>query len=135
LGGSGAKFEFASPGWDGTITSGGGFEGTAILVEAMMRFILCTVTALSILIPSLANSQESKYYAVPKGDFPHDVAVGPGGEVWYSGQKRGVAGRLDPVSGQIERIPLGGNSAPHGVIVGPDGAPCHRRGAERHRAR
>jgi streptogramin lyase len=100
-----------------------------------MRFILCTLTALSILIPSLANSQESKYYAVPKGDFPHDVAVGPGGEVWYSGQKRGVAGRLDPVSGQIERIPLGGNSAPHGVIVGPDGAPWFTDGAERHRAR
>jgi virginiamycin B lyase len=130
LGGYGAKFGFASPGWGGTITSGRGFEGTAILVEAMMRFILCTLTALSILIPSMANSQESKYYAVPKGDFPHDVAVGPGGEVWYSGQKRGVAGRLDPVSGQIERIPLGGNSAPHGVIVGPDGAPWFTDGGQ-----
>jgi virginiamycin B lyase len=33
-----------------------------------------------------------------------------------------VAGRLDPKTGTVERIPLGEGSAPHGVIVGPDGA-------------
>ena len=44
-----------------------GFEVTAILLEAMMRFTLCTLMALLFLIPSLANSQESKYYAVSKG--------------------------------------------------------------------
>jgi virginiamycin B lyase len=70
-----------------------------------------------------AHAQQSKYYAVPKGDFPHDVAAGAAGEVWYAGQGSGVAGRLTPATGEIERIPLGKNSAPHGVIVGPDGAP------------
>jgi virginiamycin B lyase len=71
--------------------------------------------------PALA--QESKYYQLPKGDYPHDVAVGPSGDVWYAGQNLGIAGRLNPASGEIQRIPLGKNSAPHGVIVGPDGAP------------
>ena len=30
--------------------------------------------------------------------------------------------RLDPKTGQVERIPLGEGSAPHGVVIGPDGA-------------
>ena len=88
-----------------------------------MRPVLYVLAALLSLLPTFANSQESKYYDVPKGDFPHDVAVGPGGEVWYAGQKLGIAGRLDPASGKVERISLGKNSAPHGVIIGPDGAP------------
>ncbi|HLA98755.1 MAG TPA: hypothetical protein VJL34_09890 [Anaerolineales bacterium] len=32
-------------------------------------------------------------------------------------------GRLDPLTGETHHIPLGSGSAPHGVIVGPDGAP------------
>ena len=71
-----------------------------------MRPVLYALAALLCLLPTLANPQESKYYDVPKGDFPHDVAVGANGEVWYAGQKLGIAGRLDPASGQFERIPL-----------------------------
>ena len=33
-----------------------------------------------------------------------------------------MLGRFDPNTGQVERIPLGQGSAPHGVIIGPDGA-------------
>jgi virginiamycin B lyase len=66
-----------------------------------------------------------KTYDLPKGTMPHDVAPSPekDGPVWYCSQPFGVLGRLDPVSGAIEQIPLGRGSAPHGVIVGPDGAP------------
>ena len=88
-----------------------------------MRPILPTLTAVLSLMSASASAQQSKYYEVPKGDFPHDVAAGVAGEVWYAGQKAGVAGRLDATTGQIERIALGKNSAPQGVIVGPDGAP------------
>jgi virginiamycin B lyase len=35
----------------------------------------------------------------------------------------GELGLLDPKTGQIKRIKLGDKSRPHGVIVGPDGAP------------
>jgi virginiamycin B lyase len=76
-----------------------------------------------LLVPPSAGAQESRYYKVLKGDFPHDVAASPSGEVWYAGQGAGVAGRLDPSSGQIERIALGKDAGPQGVIVGPDGAP------------
>ena len=62
-------------------------------------------------------------FPVPSGDRPHDVApAADGGGVWYTGQGTGVLGLLDPATGESERIPLGAGSAPHGVIVGPDGA-------------
>ncbi|HEY1363372.1 MAG TPA: lyase [Xanthobacteraceae bacterium] len=90
------------------------------------------LVALSILgaASAPAAAQQSRYYELPRGDYPHDVAVGPGGEVWYAGQNRGIAGRLDPASGEVERVPLGRDSAPHGVIIGPDGAPWFTDGGQ-----
>jgi len=66
-----------------------------------------------------------KSWDVPAGAGPHDVAADPkpNGPVWYTAQKQGALGMLDPVTGKVEQIPLGQGSAPHGVIVGPDGAP------------
>jgi virginiamycin B lyase len=63
-------------------------------------------------------------YPVPAGTHPHDVAPDPnGGVVWYTAQHVGALGVLDPATGETRHIPLGPGSAPHGVIVGPDGAP------------
>lgn len=63
-----------------------------------------------------------RYYPVPSGAHPHDVAPAPDGSVWYTAQAQGALGRLDPATGKTEHIALGEGSAPHGVIVGPDGA-------------
>jgi len=60
-------------------------------------------------------------YPVPAGSRPHDVAPAPDGMVWYTAQRLGELGRLDPLTGETHHIPLGSGSAPHGVIVGPDG--------------
>ena len=62
-----------------------------------------------------------KFYQLPSGAYPHDVAPAPDGTVWISGQGQGFAGRFDPKTGKLEKIPLGPGAAPHGVIVGPDG--------------
>lgn len=72
-----------------------------------------------------ALAAQVKYYDVPKGSHPHDVAAdpAPGGPVWYTAQRQGALGRLDPATGKYEQIPLGKGSSPHGVIIGPDGAP------------
>jgi virginiamycin B lyase len=43
--------------------------------------------------------------------------------VWFTAQRSGELGMLDPATGRIRRVPLGAGSAPHGVILGPDGAP------------
>jgi virginiamycin B lyase len=62
-------------------------------------------------------------FDVPSGSHPHDVAPAVDGGVWYTGQRAGTLGHLDPVTGQVREVPLGAGSAPHGVVVGPDGAP------------
>jgi virginiamycin B lyase len=82
-------------------------------------FVFC-LALLPLALP--VQAAEVKYFDVPRGDHPHDVAPAPDGAVWYTGQRAGVLGRLDPKTSQVERIPLGNGSAPHGVIVGPDGA-------------
>ena len=63
-------------------------------------------------------------FPVPLGSRPHDVAPTPNGtSVWYTAQGSGELGKLDPTTGKTHHIALGQGSAPHGVIVGPDGAP------------
>jgi virginiamycin B lyase len=61
-------------------------------------------------------------YSVEIGSGPHDVAPAPDGTVWYTAQRVGALGRLDPASGETHLVKLGSGSAPHGVIIGPDGA-------------
>jgi virginiamycin B lyase len=56
-------------------------------------------------------------WTVPAGTRPHDVAPGLDGRVWYTGQRTGEMGVLDPTTGAIDQIDLGAASAPHGVIV------------------
>ncbi|HWL37980.1 MAG TPA: hypothetical protein VNQ77_17470 [Frankiaceae bacterium] len=62
-------------------------------------------------------------YAVPAGSGPHDVAVATDGKVWYTAQRSGEVGRLDPANGRIVEVPLGDGSHPHGVVLDADGAP------------
>ena len=86
----------------------------------MIRTVI--VAAALALAPGMAaQTAEMAFYQLPAGAYPHDVAPAPDGTVWFSGQTQGFAGRFDPKSGQLEKIPLGPGAAPHGVIVGPDG--------------
>lgn len=64
-----------------------------------------------------------KEFPVPAGSGPHDVAPAADGGVWFTAQRSGQLGWLDPKTGQTKMIALGAGSAPHGVILGPDGAP------------
>jgi virginiamycin B lyase len=69
-----------------------------------------------------AQAQEKvEFFDVPDGARPHDVAPAPDGKVWYTAQRQGALGILDPTTGEVEQVPLGDGSAPHGVIAGPDG--------------
>ncbi len=61
-------------------------------------------------------------YPIPAGLFAHDVWAdpSPGGPVYFSAQRSGHLGILDPKSGKVQTVPLGPNAAPHGVLLGPD---------------
>ncbi len=72
-------------------------------------------------MPAWAQPVAVQSYPVPAGAHPHDVAPAADGSVWYTAQRQGALGRLDPATGQTRQIPLGEGSRPHGVIVGPDG--------------
>jgi virginiamycin B lyase len=64
---------------------------------------------------------ELEVFPVPAGSRPHDVAPALDGGIWYTAQRLGELGYLDPESGATRHIPLGSGSAPHGVIVDADG--------------
>jgi virginiamycin B lyase len=87
----------------------------------MLRLSLAAAFALASSAAPV-RADEVSYFPVPPGAGPHDVAPAPDGTVWYTAQRQGALGRLDPATGKVEQIPLGRGSAPHGVIVGPDGA-------------
>ena len=75
--------------------------------------------------PSVTTAEEClelRTFPVLAGEHPHDVAPAADGTgVWYTAQGSGALGYLDPASGEVDTIPLGDGSAPHGVIVGPNG--------------
>jgi virginiamycin B lyase len=91
----------------------------------MRRSLLALVTVLALSIPLAARGDVTiQAYDLPKdGGYPHDVAVGADGIVWYTAQRDGKLGRLDPATGKVDLVPLGRGAAPHGVIIGPDAAP------------
>jgi virginiamycin B lyase len=80
--------------------------------------------AMALGAPALAQDPAPKvqWFDVLAGARPHDVAPAPDGSVWYTAQRQGALGILDPATGDVEQVPLGDGSAPHGVIAGPDGA-------------
>ncbi len=91
----------------------------------MRRSLLAAAVAAAALLPGAARAEmKIQAYELPKGGgYPHDVAVGADGIVWYTAQRDGKLGRLDPATGKVELVALGRGAAPHGVVIGPDGAP------------
>jgi virginiamycin B lyase len=90
-----------------------------------MRHAVLALALIALAAPPAARAEiATQVYALPgNGGYPHDVAVGADGIVWYTAQRSGQLGRLDPATGKVDLIPLGTGAAPHGVIIGPDGAP------------
>src|SRR5260221_2812378 len=88
----------------------------------MIRTLAVSLALLTSVAAATADSRVSTFPVTP-GSGAHDVAPAPDGSVYYSGQAKGVLGRLDPKTGKVENIPIGSGSAPHGVVVGPDGSP------------
>src|SRR6266511_3841825 len=89
-----------------------------------MRHSLLAFALVLLLLPPAARGEIAiQAYALPTGGGPHDVAVGADGIAWYTAQRDGKLGRLDPTSGKVDLVSLGRGAAPHGVVIGPDGAP------------
>ena len=90
-----------------------------------LQQLMPALFALAAAAAPMTSAAAPAYFDVSKGSHPHDVAAAPGSgaPVYYTAQRTGKLGILDPKTGKYEEIALGPRSAPHGVIVGPDGGP------------
>jgi virginiamycin B lyase len=79
------------------------------------------VVAMVLIATTAAAQEKVEFFDLPSGARPHDVSPAPDGKVWYTAQRQGALGILDPATGEVEQVSLGDGSAPHGVITGPDG--------------
>ena len=75
----------------------------------MIRSIGTAAAILACVTVASADPRVS-YFPVKQGSGPHDVAVGTDGKVWYSGQRNGTLGLLDPTTGKDIGIPIGTGS-------------------------
>lgn len=94
----------------------------AQVIVVVVGLAMLALAAIVVLPPAVAQDDAAtvQEFPVPSGSRPHDVAPAPDGTVWYTAQRLGELGKLDPETGETHHIPLGQGSAPHGVIVGPD---------------
>ena len=68
--------------------------------------------------PGAVTLQE---FPVVAGSGPHDVTPAADGGIWYTGQRNGTLGHLDPRTGKVREVRLGAGSSPHGVVVDKNG--------------
>jgi virginiamycin B lyase len=92
-----------------------------MLKPAIFLALLPTLLLLAAAAGAEVSVQE---YPIPSGLYAHDVWADPrpGGPVYFSAQRSGHLGILDPKSGKVETVALGPDSSPHGVIASSDGA-------------
>ena len=95
--------------------------GALRLAMGPRRIVMAALFAAAAALAA-AGAQTVEYFPVPAGSHPHDVAPAADGGVWFTAQRSGHLGLLDPDTGEVQLVPLGQGSRPHGVIVGPDGA-------------
>ena len=85
----------------------------------MRRVLFAFLVVLAWAAPATAWAEVAvQAYALPSGGgVPHDVAVGSDGIVWYTAQRDGKLGRLDPATGKVAEwpSPSGPKSAPYGI--------------------
>jgi virginiamycin B lyase len=73
--------------------------------------------------PHVMGSVDLREWEVPWPDTrPRDPYAVSESEVWFVGQRGDYVGKLDPLTGEFERIDLDEGAGPHNLIVSQDGA-------------
>ena len=69
------------------------------------------------------ETMEITEYVLPEGARPRRIAVTDDDTVWYTDLARGLLGRLDAATGQVEEFPSpgGSKSEPYGIAATSDG--------------
>lgn len=85
----------------------------------MNRLWMTLSAAATVALAAPACARQVQDYDALPGGRGQDIAVTPDGEIWWTVQRGGGHGALNPPTGEMTTLPLGGGS---GVIAGPDGA-------------
>jgi virginiamycin B lyase len=69
------------------------------------------------------DTMEITEYGLPEGTRPRRLDITPDGLIYYTDNRRGYLGRLDPATGKVEEWPSPGGtqSAPYGIATTSDG--------------
>jgi len=99
---------------------------TRIWVGSIVALLLLSSVVLVAIRPAAVSSSQNlalAEYPAPGGSL-HDAVPDGKGWVWYTavGGGQGSIGGINPATGETVVVPLGASSAPHGIIMGPDGA-------------
>src|SRR5690606_19251878 len=79
--------------------------------RSWMRMLVAALAALG-----AAAAQTVDHFPVPAGSHPHDVApAADGSGVWFTAQRSGHLGFLDPDTAEVRPVPPGQGSRPPGV--------------------
>jgi virginiamycin B lyase len=71
------------------------------------RMLAGSVVVAALIAATAAAQEKVEFFDVPAGAHPHDVSPAPDGKVWYTAQRQGALGILDPATGAVEQVPLG----------------------------
>jgi virginiamycin B lyase len=74
-----------------------------------------------VLMPGTATVEIKEWIAPTLGQRVRDPAEAPDGSIWWTGMWASLAGRLDPVTGEMEEFLLPEMARPHTIVPDQDG--------------
>lgn len=96
------------------------------MTQAVSWRLLLGTAALAVLVglPAVsASALDTQAFDLPAGTYVQSIAQGPNGKLWFTAQRPGALGELDPKTGAVRLIPIGDKATPIIVAVGKDGNP------------
>jgi virginiamycin B lyase len=97
------------------------FSREVLMPRALLALAILAATASA---PAAdLGSVEVKEWTVPwEKTRPRDPFVDPAGNVWFVGQEGHYLGRLDPKTGEFQKVDLEPGTGPHNLLVDSTGA-------------
>ena len=94
-----------------------------VRVLVLMSLLAAPLAAAEVASPAPRVDVTLTSWTVPWPDTrPRDPDVAPDGDVWFVGQVGNYLARLDPATGDFERVDLAPGTKPHNLVVARDGA-------------
>lgn len=92
------------------------------LIKRAGLFLAALVCTFSVTTPSAwAAIVINEYGVTTAGSQPHNLVLGPDGNMWFTEFSANQIGKMAPNGSMIAEYPLAANAHPNAITVGPDG--------------